>query len=259
MKQILIIFLVLISIDLRAQWNRIDTSHIRDSIIEGVYIPKNIDECIEALSKSKYDYLTPVLLIIPEDSIDNHYESGVYFYYRWCLDEQSRLTKSRLTKYFNDLGIKNTKNMQNIILHTYYRKIHNIPIRFNDVIAKYKDIELREELKYKKRLQLDTIDGVYIPKDIKECFLELNKILPKEEFEKFKGLKDISGTIDYHEFLGTWIRNNWGLWAGSRLQVYMLDRLIDHPDDMSSIILESYWEWLHGINENWEKFDKKNQ
>ena len=74
MKQILIIFLVLISIDLRAQWHPIDTSHIRDSIIEGVYIPKDIDECIEALSNSKYDNLTPVLLVIPEDSIDSHYE-----------------------------------------------------------------------------------------------------------------------------------------------------------------------------------------
>ena len=117
-----------------------------------------------------------------------------------------------------------------------------------------------QDEEYQKRIQSDSIDGVYIPKNIEECFLELNKLLSEEEIKQFKELKSKDETIDYHFGLGMWIRNNWGLWGGSRIQLYMkdrMDRFIVEPDDMSGMILEFYWEWLNGKNKNWEKFDKK--
>ena len=51
--------------------------------------------------------------------------------------------------------------------------------------------------------------------------------------------------IQYHHGLGRWIRNNWELWAGSRLAKYFNDIGINHPDDMSGIILDSYWRQLN--------------
>ena len=57
-------------------------------------------------------------------------------------------------------------------------------------------------------------------------------------------LCDKKETIKLHMSLGMWIRNNWGLWGGSRLQKYLFD-ISDHPDGMSSIILEYYYDWLH--------------
>lgn len=109
-----------------------------------------------------------------------------------------------------------------------------------------------------EKFQSYIINGVYIPENIKECFLELDKLLPKEEIKKIKELNSKSETIQYHRNIGMWIRNNWRLWGGSRLQLYMYDRINDEPDGMSAKILEFYWEWLNGINENWEKFDEKN-
>jgi hypothetical protein len=43
-----------------------------------------------------------------------------------------------------------------------------------------------------------------------------------------------------HMALGLWMRNNWGLWKGSRLSKYFTKKGINHPDDMSGIILYSY-------------------
>jgi len=119
---------------------------------------------------------------------------------------------------------------------------------------------LEQDEEYQKNIQSDSIDGVYIPKNIEECFLELNKILSKEEIKQFKELKSKDETFTYHFSIGMWIRNNWGLWGGSRIQLYMKDRLdmfSSEPDDMSGMILEFYWEWLNGKNRNWKKFDKK--
>ena len=62
--------------------------------------------------------------------------------------------------------------------------------------------------------------------------------------------------IRYHHGLGTWIRNNWGLWGGSRLQKYFTDKGMAHPDDMSSVILFYYWDWLKGDKEKWKEWER---
>ena len=86
---------------------------------------------------------------------------------------------------------------------------------------------------------------VYIPKDLDDCFVELRKILPEKTVEEMK-----TGTekdmIQYHHGLGTWLRNNWGLWEGSRLSKWFNEKGIRHPDDMSGIIFDSFWRHLNG-------------
>ena len=54
------------------------------------------------------------------------------------------------------------------------------------------------------------------------------------------------GSISVHFTLGMWMRNNWGLWGGSRLQAYLMDNGINHPDDMSDFILSCYVKHLNG-------------
>lgn len=87
--------------------------------------------------------------------------------------------------------------------------------------------------------------GVYIPKDLDDAFLELQKMLHPSFLGEFR-----SGTeqdlAQYHFGLGMWIRNNWGLWKGSRLSDYFARMDIRHPDDMSSIIMTSFHRHLNG-------------
>lgn len=116
-------------------------------------------------------------------------------------------------------------------------------------------IEEREA--YKKRIVADSINGIYIPKNLEECFLELNKLLKTKDIEAIKNLKDRNETILYHHGFGTWLRNNWGLWGGSRLQQYLIAKGLRHPDDMSATILEFYYDWLNGQHEKWKEFESK--
>ncbi|NVO10521.1 MAG: hypothetical protein HXX16_11210 [Bacteroidales bacterium] len=250
MKQLLVFFLSIFALETKAQWEVIDTTHINDEKIDNIYIPENLEDCFIEFSNPEYKKTREILRKISEDSIDIKFKSVAEFWMNWKFNEVSRFTK-----YFNQLGIMQPKNMQNIILHTYYRNIHDLPLRIEEELSKYRKIEAQENEEYQKKFLLDSINHVYIPRNIEECFIELDKILKKEDIKTIKELKSSVETINYHFNLGMWIRNNWGLWGGSRLQLYMHERHEDEPDDMSAKILELYWDWLNGIEKNWKKFN----
>jgi len=102
-----------------------------------------------------------------------------------------------------------------------------------------KKLERKHEL---WRIKQDTLDGVYIPKDLEDTFAELDKLLTPNNRDEFRQ----SLPIAYHMGLGTTLRNRWGLWKSSRLREYFLDLGVTHPDDMSSIILDGYYNYLNG-------------
>ena len=80
----------------------------------------------------------------------------------------------------------------------------------NDSIAalETKQFEKERLLERERRMTLDSIEGKYIPKNIEECFVELDKILDSDVKEEMSKLKKKSDMIRYHHGLGTWIRNN---------------------------------------------------
>ena len=85
---------------------------------------------------------------------------------------------------------------------------------------------------------------VYIPKDLDDCFIELQKMLPANLIDEMRKSSE-RDMILYHDNLGRWLRNYWALWSGSRLSQYFNGLGISHPDDMSGIILKSFWRHLH--------------
>lgn len=112
------------------------------------------------------------------------------------------------------------------------------------------------------------IEGNYIPKDLNECLDQLNLLFNKKDKEEIKAKTEKDFTASSHFGPGLWIRNNWGLWKGSRLYYFFKSKGIFHPDDMSGIILTSYYRKLNGIKidldkqikhyqEYWKKQNKK--
>ena len=95
------------------------------------------------------------------------------------------------------------------------------------------------------RGQQPALDGVYIPISIEDAIAELKKSLPTDDLAKLRLAPEEDMAL-YHHGLGTWIRNNWGLWKGSRLQRYFYELGIYHPDDMSGIVLTSFKRHLDG-------------
>jgi hypothetical protein len=113
-------------------------------------------------------------------------------------------------------------------------------------------VEREKELH--ERLTAESIKGVYIPRDLGECFVELDKMLPEVRRNEMKALSSRKDMIQYHMGLGMGLRNGWGLWGGSRLQKYLEDGGMKQPDDMSGLILDYYYDWLLGDREGWKNW-----
>ena len=118
------------------------------------------------------------------------------------------------------------------------------------------------ELNTRLKLQLafnHSNDMTYIPKDLGDCLVRLDKTLKKKEKEEIKSLPDRDDMFMYHFSLGAYLRNKWKLWDDSVLRSYFLERYIFHADDMSTIILVHYHDWLNGNKESWSEWEKSHQ
>lgn len=87
---------------------------------------------------------------------------------------------------------------------------------------------------------------IYIPADLEDCAKELNRILPVALVEEIRSSNE-NDLVKYHFGLGVWLRNNWGLWMeASHLRRYFLGLGVSDADDMTGIIIGSYWDVLNG-------------
>ena len=87
-----------------------------------------------------------------------------------------------------------------------------------------------------------------IPSNLQQCFDYLDILLSNEDklFIEQSSEDEFIGRT--HHALGQKIRNEWGLWASnSILYKYFIDMGLKHPDDMSGIILTSYYRNKHNI------------
>jgi len=77
-----------------------------------------------------------------------------------------------------------------------------------------------------------------IPETFDEALTECEKLLG-ENLKAFIILPEKDMCL-YHHNLGRYIRNSWGFWRGDgKLKKWFHDKGILHPDDMSSIIIDS--------------------
>lgn len=111
---------------------------------------------------------------------------------------------------------------------------------------------------------------VYVPKDLNDALEELSKIIPEKVKNSMKNGSE-NDMSNYHFNLGRWMRNNWGLWAGTssnkinikmdpeeflfnakyydpiqfRIVNWFMKKGINHADNMSFVILRSFWRHLN--------------
>ena len=99
--------------------------------------------------------------------------------------------------------------------------------------------------KYEWRLRQEVLYGTYIPKDVNEVFLELNKKIDQTSKNKFKSMPEGEATSKLFFSLGRWMTHNWGLYEGSRLSKHLQDLGIYHPDDMVRFLILAYHRSLN--------------
>lgn len=79
------------------------------------------------------------------------------------------------------------------------------------------------------------------PKTLAEAHQQLENLLSKDELIKMDAMRSEDEMIRYHFGLGMGMRNNWGLWRGGPLVEHMNKLGFHHPDDMSGVILHTFW------------------
>ncbi len=102
------------------------------------------------------------------------------------------------------------------------------------------DTEAEYEAAYQKRIQKEILDGVYIPKDLTDAFIQLNKLIDEDSKAKFKKMPEEEVSKKLFFSFGRWITYNWGFYGGSRLSNYLRGLGIYQPDDMASFIMIAY-------------------
>lgn len=90
-----------------------------------------------------------------------------------------------------------------------------------------------------------TEDGVYVPADLDDALRALDGLLAEEARAWFRQVRE-EDLVEEHLGLALTLRNRWGLWGRSRLAGWFHGIGIDHPDDMSGIVVASYWRRVHG-------------
>lgn len=108
------------------------------------------------------------------------------------------------------------------------------------------------EKKYQQRILKERLHGVYIPKDIRDAFIQLNQLIDKSSQTKFKKMSEMDAVKKLHFSFGRWITHNWGFYGGSRFSHYLKNLGIDHPEDMATFTILMYHR-----NLNKQKLDVK--
>ncbi|MCP3931573.1 MAG: hypothetical protein GY705_21010 [Bacteroidetes bacterium] len=108
------------------------------------------------------------------------------------------------------------------------------------------------EKAYKWRIRQERLEDVYIPRDLTEVFLELNRLTDKESKIKFKNIPEEIVASKLYFSLGRWIIRNWGFHQGSRLSHFLRNLGLYHPEDMATFIIIAYHR-----NLNKEKLEVK--
>ncbi|WP_086029799.1 DUF6794 domain-containing protein [Tenacibaculum holothuriorum] len=91
------------------------------------------------------------------------------------------------------------------------------------------------------------INENYVPKNLDEALTQIDFNLSDSLKLEIKKKSENDFTSESHFGLGIGMRNNWRLWKGSDLSKYFNSIGIYHPDDMSGIILTSYYRKLTGL------------
>lgn len=109
------------------------------------------------------------------------------------------------------------------------------------VQAQVDDTPQRSETeKYEWQLRQSVLYGTYIPMDVNEVLMELNKKIDAPSKAKLANVTEEEAATKLFFSLGRWMTHNWSLYEGSRLSKHMQELGIHHPDDMVRFFIIVY-------------------
>lgn len=98
---------------------------------------------------------------------------------------------------------------------------------------------------YARRIQQSELFGVYIPADLGEAFVQLNKLTDAASKETFRRYEETDAVRHFFNSFGRWIIHNWGFYGGSRFSHYLTSLNLQHPEDMAVFTMIAYHRHLN--------------
>ena len=204
--------------------------------------PKNLKQTVKFLDEDCPDSLKKIIKTTDNKDLKNlSYPWGNSRYktiFNWLDNE-----KSGISKYLTVREIDNFK--VEVILENYKNHLLSKPVDETSLLKPYLEIEKKWRIEDENRAMIDTLRGIYIPKDLEDCFTQINSFWNDSTKIEVKKWSEDEFSAKVHLGFGMWMRNNWQLWRGSRFTKYFNELGIYHPDDMSGIILKSYHRHLN--------------
>ena len=90
------------------------------------------------------------------------------------------------------------------------------------------------------RIKQEKINGVYIPKNLDDAMLQLDKLISPDAQAKVRVVPEDSACMRLHHRMGQWMILNWGFYGGSRLSHYLRSAGVTFPDDMADFLILAY-------------------
>jgi hypothetical protein len=106
--------------------------------------------------------------------------------------------------------------------------------------------EAEFERQYQERIKKDRLNGVYIPRNLDDVLVQLNKLTSEEARQKFRAIPEDAVCKVMHNRLGQWMIANWSFYEGSRLSNYLRSAGVTYPDDMADFLILAYHRHLNG-------------
>jgi hypothetical protein len=113
------------------------------------------------------------------------------------------------------------------------------------ILSAQTEEELEYQKEYEQRILLSHINDIYIPKDVEDAFIELNRLSDSTSVKRFKLGDEQTVSRKLHFGLGKWMIVNWGFYDGSRLSHHLKGLGIHHPDDMANFLIVGFHRHLN--------------
>jgi hypothetical protein len=176
-----------------------------------VKTPKNLRAAVRELSQGTPDSIKAIIRKSKNDSIGEiSYPWGKFKTVHTWTDRDN--FGSRIVKYLDSKGVSHSRYQDEVILIAFREYLNTGGFNERVILTPFQILERKMNAEDKARYTTDSLRGIYIPKDLQDCFVTLDQIYSDSIRLKIKALSEdeyVSG--NYRFGMGIWMRNNWWL------------------------------------------------
>lgn len=148
------------------------------------------------------------------------------------------------------------KEVDRLFINSFFGRFRPKSItKSRDLIKERRALRLEN---YRRDILLDSINGIYIPKNIYEANVALDNFLSYHAKKQVLEKENQWMLNSHMGGLGMTIKYRWHINEGSRLSYYFNKRDIYDRDEISGILIMQYINWLNGDKESYKIWEEEN-